>query len=106
MFEVRHYLTDDDVDPFAVWFDALRDRVAKARIAQRIDRVALGNLGDWKSVGNGVCELRVDHGAGYRIYYGMAGAEIVLLLIGGDKRTQAADIKTAHRYWQDWQTRK
>jgi putative addiction module killer protein len=106
MFEIKHYLTESGSDTFADWFDALRDRMAKARIAQRIDRMTLGNFGDCKPVGDGVWEIRIDHGAGYRVYYAQAGAKLVLLLVGGDKRTQTADIATAQRYWTDWQKRK
>jgi putative addiction module killer protein len=80
---------------FATWLAALRDREANARILARLDRVRLGNFGDTRSVGGGVFELRVDHGPGYRLYYARRGLTVVLLLVGGDKSTQAADIARA-----------
>lgn len=81
----------------------LRDRAAFARIATRLERVELGNLGDHESVGSGVMELRIHHGPGYRVYYAFSGDQIVLLLVGGDKRTQKKDIQTAISYWKDHQ---
>lgn len=80
---------------FAVWLDRLRDIHARARVLARIERLASGNPGDVKPVGEGVSEMRIDHGPGYRVYYTMQGREIVILLVGGDKRTQASDIKKA-----------
>lgn len=80
---------------FAQWISRLRDENARARINIRIRRLSLGNPGDVKSVGGGVNEMRVDYGPGYRIYFTRRGADFVLLLCGGDKRTQAADITTA-----------
>ena len=80
---------------YAAWFAALRDQRAKARIDVRIRRLSLGNPGDVASVGEGVNELRVDYGPGYRVYFVRRGAEIVILLYGGDKATQRRDIKQA-----------
>ncbi len=80
---------------FDAWFAKLKDRQAKARIQARIDRVEDGNFGDHKSVGGGVSELRIAYGPGYRLYYSVRGLEIVILLVGGDKSTQDADIATA-----------
>lgn len=77
---------------FAAWYDALRDARAKARIEAKIRRLSDGNPGDCASVGGGVFELRIDVGAGYRVYFHRAGARIYLLLAGGDKRSQAEDI--------------
>lgn len=82
-------------DVFDAWFDGLRDRRAKARIQARIDRAESGNLGDCKPVGEGVSEMRIHHGAGYRVYFTQVGLELVILLAGGNKSTQASDIKTA-----------
>jgi len=82
---------------FAKWLDGLHDIRARARILVRIERLAAGNPGDVKSVGEGVSELRIDYGPGYRVYYKKQGQKVVILLAGGDKSTQAKDIKTALR---------
>ncbi|AYO83321.1 type II toxin-antitoxin system RelE/ParE family toxin [Methylobacterium brachiatum] len=80
---------------YEAWFAGLRDERARARIDVRIKRLALGNAGDVKPVGEGVSELRIDYGPGYRVYFAQRGSEIVLLLCGGDKRTQDRDIREA-----------
>jgi putative addiction module killer protein len=80
---------------FARWFERLRDREARARIDLRIRRLSLGNPGDVKPVGEGVSELRIDYGPGYRVYFVQRGQNLVVLLAGGDKATQDADIRTA-----------
>jgi len=82
-------------DIFDRWYDGLRDRQGKARIAARLRRVELGNFGDVKPVGSGVSELRIDYGPGYRVYLTQRGLEVVILLAGGDKRTQSKDIEAA-----------
>jgi putative addiction module killer protein len=89
MIEVRQ------TDTYSDWFVALRDRQARARINVRIRRLSLGNPGDVKPVGEGVSELRIDYGPGYRVYFVRRGKTVVVLLAGGDKRTQDSDIKTA-----------
>ena len=89
MFDVRR--TAEFID----WLTALRDVEARARIAKRIDRIAAGNLGDAKSVGDGVSELRFTFGPGYRVYFTMRGAVVVILLCGGDKGSQRRDIERA-----------
>ena len=89
MIEVRQ------TDVYAQWFDSLRDRQARARILARIRRLSLGNPGDVRPVGEGVSELRIDYGPGYRVYFVQRGQTLVVLLAGGDKRTQARDIKAA-----------
>lgn len=99
--ELRFYETPAGTAPFEEWLDALRDAKGRAKIRVRLDRVESGNLGDCKPVGEGVYELRVDFGPGYRIYFAEDGPTIVLLLIGGDKSTQTKDIKTAQEYWQN-----
>ena len=82
---------------FAQWLDGLRDLQARARVQARIARLEAGNVGDAKPVGEGVSELRINYGPGYRVYFTRHGREVVVLLAGGDKRTQSADIKTALR---------
>lgn len=82
-------------EQFDKWFSALRDRKAKTLVQVRIDRMEDGNFGDCQPVGNGVSELRIHHGAGYRIYFKRSGLEIIVLLVGGDKSSQSKDIKMA-----------
>ena len=106
VIEVRQYQTRDGRIPFAEWLGALRDRRANQTIAARILRMQAGNRGDWKAVGAGVFELRIDTGPGYRVYCGQDGATLVLLLCAGDKRTQTKDIDHARDYWQDYQARR
>lgn len=84
-------------DVYAAWIDGLRDVQGRARILVRIERLASGNPGDVKPVGEGVSELRIDTGPGYRVYFTKRGREIVILLAGGDKSSQPTDIKTALR---------
>lgn len=103
--EIRNYLTADGRNPFDEWLDALRDRRAKAKIRARLDRVEDGNLGDYKSLGDGVFELRINYGSGYRLYFAQEGKTIILLLCGGDKNTQEYDINQAKEYWQDYRNR-
>ena len=91
MIEIR------ETEVFAKWIDGLRDLRARARIQARIERLAAGNPGDVKPVGEGVSELRLDYGPGYRVYYKRRGRTLIVLLAGGDKSTQAKDIKTALR---------
>jgi putative addiction module killer protein len=95
MIEVRQ------TEVFAAWLRALRDRRARARIQVRIDRLQLGLPGDTKPVGEGVSELRIDYGPGYRVYFVRRGRELIVLLAGGDKRTQDRDIKKAIQLAQD-----
>jgi putative addiction module killer protein len=91
-------------ETFDVWFDGLRDAMAKRRIQARIDRLQLGNPGDTNSAGGAVRELRIDHGPGYRVYYTQRGSMLVILLCGGDKRNQQADIRMAHRLAENLDT--
>ncbi|MCC6193352.1 MAG: type II toxin-antitoxin system RelE/ParE family toxin [Burkholderiales bacterium] len=100
-----HYCTSTGIDVFGSWFDGLRDTTAQARVAVRVDRLARGLFGDSKALRDGVRELRVDHGPGYRVYYALAGRVVVVLLCGGDKRTQRADIARAVGYWVEFQER-
>jgi putative addiction module killer protein len=104
--EIRHYLTASGVDVFQSWLDGLKDVKARVAILRRIDRIAEGNFGDDKFLRDGVSEVRVDLGAGYRVYYGKHGETLVLLLCGGSKRTQAADIARAVEFWVDYRRRR
>ena len=88
-------------ETYAKWFAGLRDRVARARIDIRIRRLSLGNAGDTKPVGEGVSELRIDHGPGYRLYFIRRGEVVIVLLAGGDKSTQDKDIRTAKALAKD-----
>jgi putative addiction module killer protein len=103
--DIREYRTADGKTPVADWLAGLRDGAARARIVARLDRLKAGLLGDWRSVGEGVCELRIDFGPGYRVYYAQCGKTIILLLCGGDKRSQPKDIERAHAYWKDYKSR-
>ncbi len=105
MYEIRHYLTSGEKDVYLDWLCRLRDINARIAIDRRVNRIELGNFGDHRFCRDGVWELRIDVGPGYRVYYAVAGREIVLLLSGGDKRTQDADINRACDFWQDWQRR-
>lgn len=105
MFEVRRYMTPNGVDVFGTWLLSLRDEKAKARIRARITRLSLGNFGDCKALREGVSELRIDHGPGYRVYFARVGEMIVLLLAGGDKATQRADIAHAVQNLHDFKRR-
>ncbi|MEY2831445.1 MAG: hypothetical protein RLZZ574_703 [Cyanobacteriota bacterium] len=104
-WKIQKYITADGVCPFDEWFDRL-DFTLQARIDVRLDRVSLGNFGDRKSLEGGVFELRFQFGAGYRVYFGLDGNQVVLLLIGGSKKTQNKDIKTALRLWEAYQQEK
>jgi putative addiction module killer protein len=95
-------ITVAKTDLFLNWLRGLRDIRAVARIQVRIDRLMLGNLGDVKPVGKGVSEMRVDYGPGYRLYFAQRGKTFVVLLCGGDKRSQKADISTAIKLAKEW----
>ncbi len=105
MIELLRCQRDDGREPFSECLNGLRDKVAQARIRIRLRQVQAGNLGDVESVGEGVIELRVHVGAGYRVYCGRHGKAVVLLLCGGDKGSQAADIKRAKELWAEWKRR-
>jgi putative addiction module killer protein len=102
---IRRYRTEGGREVITEWLDSLRDVRAKARIVARIARLKAGNLGDSKPLRDGVSELRVDYGPGYRVYFGMVGFQVILLLCGGDKRTQDADIDKAVGYLADFKRR-
>jgi len=100
------YETDDGKSPFEEWIDQLRDSQARRRIFARLGRVRAGNFGDSTPVGDGVLELRFHFGPGYRVYFGRDGGRIVVLLVGGDKSTQARDIEEAKKYWNAYLEKK
>ncbi|MBI1965215.1 MAG: type II toxin-antitoxin system RelE/ParE family toxin [Betaproteobacteria bacterium] len=102
---ILHYLTAAGRDLYQDWLDGLRDMRARVAVQRRVDRLAAGNFGDHEFCRDGVWELRIDIGAGYRVYYARAGRAIVLLLCAGDKRSQQADIKRAVECWKDYQRR-
>jgi putative addiction module killer protein len=104
-FELLHYQTPDGRIPYREWLDSVKDAVACAAIQARTDRLKRGLFGDCDPVGAGVWELRIDTGPGYRVYYARSGKQVVLLLCGGDKRKQTADIKRAKDYWSDYEKR-
>jgi len=103
--DVRRYLTKSGRDVFGDWLSRLKDDRTKAKIVARIDRLSLGNFGDCKTLGSGLFELRIQWGPGYRVYYAPISGACVLLLCGGDKRKQSADIKRALEYLKDYRER-
>ncbi len=105
MIEIRHYVNLGGRDIFDHWLSQLGDPRAQAKIAVRIDRLAAGNMGDGKPLRDGLWELRIDWGPGYRIYYAMIGKDSALLLNGGDKRRQTADIDRALGYLRNYKER-
>jgi putative addiction module killer protein len=105
VIEVRRYVAPSGSDVIGDWLASLADLKARARIAARLDRLSLGNFGDCKALRDGVSELRIDWGPGYRVYYSIVGKTCVLLLCGGDKRRQLSDIKRAIAYRKDFKER-
>ena len=102
-YKIEIFETQDKKCPYYNWLENLKDRAARAKIRTRMDRVSQGNLGDIESVGEGVYELKVDFGPGYRVYCGFDEAEqsIILLLCGGSKKRQQKDVNQAHLYWKE-----
>lgn len=99
---IENYVTPAGKVPFEEWLFKLKDKRSTARILQRIDRIRLGNFGDCRSVGEGVYELRIQFGPGFRVYFGMADNQLVILLCGGDKSSQQQDIAAAQAYWKEY----
>lgn len=102
MIEIRRYVTRSGRDLFGEWLSGLKDVRTRAKIIVRIDRLAAGNFGDCKALRDGIAELRIDWGSGYRVYYAVIGKTCVLLLCGGDKRKQSSDIARAIDYLKDY----
>lgn len=100
--EIKKLELQNGLVPFDEWFDSLRDRRMQVAVDARLARVRAGNFGDCKSVGDGVFELRLAVGPGLRVYYGLHGRKIVVLIGGGDKRSQPRDIRRAHELWQQF----
>ncbi len=98
---INEYTDEGGKSPYAQWLESIRDARAKAKIIMRVDKMELGLFGDVEPIGEGLSELRIHYGPGYRIYYGKEGQQVYLLLCGGDKSTQAKDIKKAKEYWND-----
>ena len=105
MIKVLRYARDDGRIPFDEWMNCLRSSMLRAQILMRLQQVVAGNFGDSAAVGQGVTELRIHSGAGYRVYFGRHGDTVVILLHGGDKGSQSSDIRRAKRYWSDWKRR-
>lgn len=105
MIELFRYQREDGLEPLTEWLSALRDKVAQARIRVRLRQVQAGNFGDIEPVGDGVSELRIHVGADYRVYCARHGKAVVILLCGGDKGSQSADIKRAKEFWLEWKRR-
>jgi putative addiction module killer protein len=99
-YRLEYYLDDSGKAPFLLWLYSLKDNTAVYRIRARLDRVILGNFGTVEPIGDGVWELKINHGPGYRVYYAICGRDVVLLLVGGVKSTQQRDIETAKVYWK------
>ena len=100
--KIEIYVANNGKAPFITWLESLKDKTVKYRIKERLDRITLGNLGDYKLLAQGISELRFNFGSGYRVYFGRHDEEIVLLLCAGDKSTQEQDIKKAKEYWKDY----
>lgn len=103
--EIRIYADTEGHAPFVYWLEGLPDRLARAKIRARLARVEVGNLGDCKPLRDGVQELRIDHGPGYRVYLSRQGPVLVLLLCGSDKSDQSREIEKAIAYLNDWKER-
>lgn len=99
---ILYYKNQNGETPFLSWLESLRDQVAKAKVRVRLDRLRFGHYGDHHFIGNGIQELRIHYGPGYRIYFAEYDSNIVLLLTGGDKGNQKRDIKRVQKYWQDY----
>lgn len=102
---INEYTDEQGKSPYAQWLNSLRDSRAKAKIIMQVDKMELGLFGDVEPIGEGLSELRIHYGPGYRVYYGKEDNQVFLLLCGGDKSTQAKDIKKAKQYWKDHKRR-
>jgi putative addiction module killer protein len=105
MINLFRYYQENGREPITEWLTSLRDKKAQARIRVRLQQIQAGNFGDIEPVGEGVSELRIHLGAGYRVYLGRHGKDVVILLCGGDKSSQFSDIKKAKIFWAEWKRR-
>ena len=105
MHQIIHYLDDAERDLYQAWLDGLRDRIAKVAVIRRVARLEVGLFGDCKFLRDGIWELRIDVGAGHRVYYAHVGGALILLTSGGDKQTQDRDIERAVALLRDWKER-
>ena len=104
---VSFYQTASEKEPAREWLDSLKDKLGQAKILTRIHRAEIGNFGDHKRIGGGVNELKITHGPGYRVYYGIDDSgDLIILLVGGNKSTQEKDIEKAKSYWKDYKNRR
>jgi putative addiction module killer protein len=99
---VDYYRTPAGKVPSQEWLSAIKDKLTQAILYKRIRQAGLGQFGDTRNVGDGVWELKIDYGPGYRVYYGIHEDQLILVLMAGSKRTQVADIKKARTYWIEW----
>ncbi|WP_090183317.1 MULTISPECIES: type II toxin-antitoxin system RelE/ParE family toxin [unclassified Duganella] len=105
MRTIRRYVRENGRIPFDEWLSGLKNPLLRAHVLLRLDQAMCGNFGDIASAGQGIMELRIHKGPGYRVYYGLEGDAIIILLAGGDKKSQASDVQRARRYWKDWKRR-
>ena len=104
--QILYYVSESGKCYFEEWLENLKDIRGKAIVKARIRRITLGNPGDFKSLGQGIYELRIEYGPGYRLYYGEDGNTIIIFLCGGDKDSQRRDIDKAYKFWNDYRRRK
>lgn len=102
---LKIYITPSGKAPFWEWLERVKDHRGRALILTRLDRIELGNLGDYRSIAEGVSELRIDFGPGYRAYFAEESGDVIVLLCGGSKRTQTTDIEKAKGYWRNYRSR-
>lgn len=105
MLEIVRYQRLDGREPFSQWLTSLKDKTAQARVRVRLRQLESGNFGDVQPIGGGLSELRIHVGAGYRVYFGQQGRTLIVLLCGGSKSSQDADIAAARKFWLDWKQR-
>lgn len=103
--EIQYYETPNGKLPAKEWLSSLKDGLSQAILYKRIRQAGLGQFGKIRNIGDGISELKIDYGPGFRIYYGIHEDKLILILMGGSKRTQESDIKKAKAYWTEWKER-